>query len=183
LTCTTAPNIYLITASTGTQTCQPRYFDNGDGTVTDNQTGLMWEQKSGTIGPPNATDVHGVNNSYTWSGGTPFADGAGTHYSDFLPKLNGLNGTGGAPCFAGCCDWRNPSVGELRSILFAPFPTCAADPCIDPTFGPTQWFAYWSSSSPVSNSGSAWYVSFFSGNVNLSGKARSFPSRAVRGGR
>lgn len=41
LICTTAPNIYLITAANGTQTCQPRYVDNGDGTVTDNLVGLM----------------------------------------------------------------------------------------------------------------------------------------------
>jgi Collagen triple helix repeat (20 copies) len=45
LVCTTAPNVYLVTALSGTQTCQPRFVDNGDFTVTDNQTGLMWEKK------------------------------------------------------------------------------------------------------------------------------------------
>src|SRR5258707_162391 len=45
LVCATAPNVYLLTAANGTQTCQPRYVDNGDFTVTDNQTGLMWEKK------------------------------------------------------------------------------------------------------------------------------------------
>ena len=29
---------------------QPRFVDNGDGTITDNQTGLMWEKKTGTLG-------------------------------------------------------------------------------------------------------------------------------------
>ncbi|TMA85936.1 MAG: DUF1566 domain-containing protein, partial [Deltaproteobacteria bacterium] len=27
-----------------------RFVDNGDGTVTDNETGLIWEKKTGTVG-------------------------------------------------------------------------------------------------------------------------------------
>jgi hypothetical protein len=34
-----------------------RFVDNGDGTVTDVQTGLMWEQKTGTIGSAVICDV------------------------------------------------------------------------------------------------------------------------------
>ena len=31
-------------------TASPRFVDNGDGTVTDYQTCLMWEKKTGTVG-------------------------------------------------------------------------------------------------------------------------------------
>ena len=31
----------------GTATAATRFTDNGDGTVTDHQTGLMWEKKTG----------------------------------------------------------------------------------------------------------------------------------------
>jgi hypothetical protein len=36
------------------------YTDNGDGTITDNVTGLMWEKKSDDGG------IHDKDNMYTW---------------------------------------------------------------------------------------------------------------------
>lgn len=57
---------------------------------------------------------------------------------------------------AGHCDWRLPSedgrnspftgARELESILLAPSPPspCGTVPCIDPIFGPTVAFYYWS---------------------------------------
>jgi hypothetical protein len=101
LVCTTAPNVYLVTAPNGTQTCQPQDVDNGDGTVTDNATGLMWEKKTGTVNstycPGNSTtDVHDVNNCYTWSVAlTDIADPTGTLYDVLLWQLNGIVFPGG----------------------------------------------------------------------------------------
>jgi len=74
------------------------YTDNGDGTVTDNNTGLMWEKLddsnlAGTAG------IHDRDNTYTWAN-------AFVKVSD----LNALN-------FAGHSDWRVPSVMELQSIV------------------------------------------------------------------
>jgi hypothetical protein len=179
---TNAP--YLV-ISNGALTCQPRYVDTGDGTVTDNQTGLVWEKKSAA----GTGDVHDVNNTYTWSATvSSVTDPTGTLYSDFLQQLNGLNFSGGTSCFAGHCDWRIPSVGELRSILPAPFPACSS-PCTppDPPFGPTQASDYWSSSSQANGLFglfAAWYVSFIDGEVGSIGKFADFLSaRAVRGGR
>ena len=63
-----------------------RYLDNGDGTVSDLNTGLMWEKKTGTVGGPNPSDVHDVNNTYTWSTGDNLADG--TAFTAFLATLN-----------------------------------------------------------------------------------------------
>jgi len=163
----------------------PHFVDNGDGTVTDNQTGLMWEQKTGTVGVPGFTDAHDVNNTYTWS--TLGNDGGGTLFSDYLQQLDGLTlGGVGAACFADHCDWRIPTIGELRSILTEQFPACTSGLCIDPAFGPTQGAAYWSSTVYLAAPGSAWYVYFVNGAVNLSAKSGSSSNhyaRAVRGGR
>src|SRR5712692_6064603 len=53
---------------------QPRFVDNSDGTITDNQTGLMWEKKTGTLGnatlcldPTDCPNPHDVNNAYIWT--------------------------------------------------------------------------------------------------------------------
>ncbi len=179
--CTTTPNIYLIISTNGTQSCQPQYVDNGDGTVTDNSTGLMWEKKSAA----GTGDVHDVNNLYSWSTGSPW-NADGTLYSAFLQPLNGLSLTADRPsCFAGHCDWRIPSIGELRSILPAPYPACS-NPCTppDPLFGPTEAFLfYWSSSTVASLPGGAWLVSFGDGDVADLSKVNNFYGRAVRGGR
>jgi len=125
----------------------PRFVDNGNLTVTDRQTCLMWEKKTGTVGvlaacpdPAVVNCAHDVNRRYRW----PF--------TDFLAQLNGA-------AFAGHSDWRLPtSAGipyyptgndpELESILLAGGPffadhQCGTNPCIDPLFGPTtpNWYS------------------------------------------
>src|SRR5206468_11819693 len=70
------------------------YVDNGNGTVTDLNTGLVWEKLSddGT--------VHDKDNLYTW------ADAFTAH----VATLNGMS-------FAGHTDWRLPNVRELQAIV------------------------------------------------------------------
>src|SRR5262249_19397201 len=46
----------------------PSFADNGDGTVTDNRTGLQWEKKDGDDGTVNEADLHDVDNGYAWMG-------------------------------------------------------------------------------------------------------------------
>jgi hypothetical protein len=84
------------------------YTDNGDGTITDNSTGLMWEKKS------DDGSIHDKDSSYTWSGASYATTNVmdGTIKSAFLDTLNDVGG-GGASCFAGHCDWRMPNVKEL----------------------------------------------------------------------
>lgn len=141
------------------------YVDNGNGTVTDNNTGFMWEKK---------TDQN-VNDNYTWQGAL-----------DYVTTLNAMNGGAG---YAGYNDWRLPNIRELLSIV----DYSHSNPSINPVFGPTTgalvYAAYWSSTSwvgylPANN---AWAVEFadsFSNPVGVLpfGKASFLRVRAVRGG-
>jgi hypothetical protein len=70
------------------------YVDNGDGTITDTKTGLMWEKLS------DDGSMHDQDTTYTWA-------------NAFAVKVATLNGGGG---FAGYTDWRVPNVNELQSI-------------------------------------------------------------------
>ncbi len=163
---------------------EPRFVDHGDGTVTDNRTGLMWEKKTddGT--------VHDKDNFYWW---TDDADGDstdpdGTAFTEFLAELNnctyklGGETTGG---FAGHCDWRLPDVAELHSILLEEHPGFD-EPCIDETvFGPMGPLGdYWSSMTSASNPEDAYVVmlDYGCGDLGPSNKNGHSYARAVRGG-
>lgn len=125
-----------------------RYGDNGDGTVTDYDTGLQWEKKVSPGG--GATDPHDVDNKYTWN--TSGADETipdGTVFTDFLGKLNAVtspNGTTQIGGFAGHYDWRLPTSAELQTIVDFTEGNCdgGSGPCIGPIFGPTFASGYWS---------------------------------------
>jgi hypothetical protein len=159
------------------------YTDNGDGTITDNKTGLMWEKKDQS-GPGGIHDVH---NTYTWSGpsyGTSSYIMDGTIASTFLAALNGGSG------FAGHTDWRIPNRFELEtitnlqnliSVVDAVFNTNCAAGCTVTTCSCTQSSNYWSSTS-YQFPQSAWNVTFYDTSVNASVKSNSFYVRAVRGG-
>jgi hypothetical protein len=58
----------------------PRLVDNGDGTVTDNETGLMWEQKTDDGG------IHDATNRYSWSNGEPWQP-VGTAFATHAQRL------------------------------------------------------------------------------------------------
>jgi hypothetical protein len=106
-----------------------RFVDNGDGTVTDNCTGLMWQKDT--------ADVNGDGK----------IDGADTlPWCDALAYCENLS-------FAGHDDWRLPNVRELQSIVDYGRPS----PPIDPVFGALSSF-YWSSTSGAGGPGFAWYV-------------------------
>jgi hypothetical protein len=162
----------------------PRFEDNGDGTITDHQTCLMWEQKTGTVGGAvDYSNPHNVNNSYTWSVSGMAADGSA--FTDFLARINGtlcdeFTCTG----LGGHVDWRLPTSAELQTILLKPY-FCDTHPCIDPAFGPTQGSYYWSSTTAGWNPSVARIVDFIFGYLGSGdGKTdvRGNYVRAVRGG-
>src|SRR5207237_7486079 len=73
------------------------YTDNGNGTVTDNNTGLVWEKLSMD------GSVHHVSNTYTWANA----------FAQHVATLNSTN-------FAGHTDWRVPNVKELERNVNSP---------------------------------------------------------------
>ncbi len=109
------------------------FTDNGDGTVTDNNTTLMWQQ--------------GIAAPTTW-------DAAGTYCSNL--STGGYN------------DWRLPDPKELKSIVNHD----NVNPSIDTTYFPgtaNTW--YWSSTTFVQSSSSAWMVHFGAGVISQTSKA------------
>ena len=149
------------------------YVDNGDGTITDLNTGLMWEKGSqdGTI--------HDVNATNDW---------AHTFAKAFL--LNAMN-------FAGHNDWRVPNIRELQSIVDYQNQSPAVAPAFNNSCGPgctvltcscTAVGPYWSSTAAVTFTDQAWLVDFTDGSIFDDVKQFGpFPvvfedTRCVRGG-
>jgi hypothetical protein len=161
-----------------------RFVDNGDGTISDTQTGLMWEKKDGADGVPNPDDPHDVDNFYPWSvsGTTP----DGPAFTEFLARLNacttedGVTVTGG---FAGHCDWRLPTIPELATLLDGSVPGCGTGaPCTPAIFEPAQPYFYFSSTTKPDLPRFAWIVDFHDGQVFFGGKIGLKYTRAARGG-
>jgi len=131
-----------------------RYIDTGL-TVIDNETGLEWAKQVDCGGEPVACSDDPaycsaplcMQNTYNWSD-----TGANPDGNVFTLQLAQMNGQitpaqfpgGGTGCFAGDCDWRLPTLGELSSIHDCTFP----ETCIAPVFGPTDRARYVSSTSP-----------------------------------
>ncbi|MCC6766968.1 MAG: DUF1566 domain-containing protein [Deltaproteobacteria bacterium] len=145
------------------------YTDNGDGTITDDRTGLMWEKLS------DDGSLHDKDNYYTWT-------------NAFAVKIAGLNAGGG---FAGHTDWRLPNVNELQSLVSygavnpsvsAAFNTACAPACTVTTCSCTQSNFYWSATTYQDSPSLAWLVFFFDGDVYADGKPDNYYVRGVRGG-
>jgi hypothetical protein len=172
--------------SGGTLTCSGCYFDtdgcfdarfiaNDDGTITDRDTCLMWETKTGTVNPVGVAcgqtgcpDPHDVNNIYRYcQDESPFdfaCDNPGNPpdgglFQNFIARLNGLYG----PCFAGYCDWRAPNLGEQLTMFDG---TCAGgSPCTawdsnDAAYGSTgDEYVHSAVSEDATNTANKWCVS------------------------
>lgn len=128
-----------------------RFVDNGDGTVTDNSTGLMWEVK--TAGE-NCLHCVSQQDRRTWLAAM----------GPWISEVNGF--AGDVPDvsqsgFAGHEDWRVPTIAELQSLV-----DCSEGfPCIDPLFGEADECFFWSSSKLASSPSLVYTIYFVYGTI------------------
>jgi hypothetical protein len=138
------------------------YVDNGDGTVTDTVTGLMWDKC-----PYDQT-------ANDCSGGSAFR----FTWANALVQTVALNGIN----YKGHNDWRLPSIRELESLVKIGLTHPAIDDVAFPNTDLSQ--SYWSSTLAVHDS-SAWAVPFQTGDVatlDWSLQANNSFVRVVRNG-
>jgi hypothetical protein len=153
-----------------------RYTDHGDGTITDENTGLMWEKKSDDGG------LHDQHNAFVWEG-----NGSQETIWDWLEDVNAEGGAG----FAGHDDWRVPNVKELASLLDLDGSRPTVDPalhtgctpgCTVTTCSCTIDASHWTSTTFAATELFAWDVGFDIGFILIDEKAFPKPVRLVRGG-
>ncbi len=145
-------NSYPVRAVRGGNSSVPSFIDNGDGTVTDMATGLMWVQASAD------TDGDGTPDEMNWQ--------------DALAWCENLE-------LAGYTDWRLPNINELRSIVDYARYDPAIDTIFFPD---TTSNSYWSATTQTSSTNHGWSVKFGKGYESYGYKQYSYPVRAVRGG-
>jgi hypothetical protein len=136
------------------------FTDNGNGTVTDNNTGLIWQKED------NDTD-------YNWY------QASGTFDAAYNPSTYSVCGS---LSLGGYSDWRLPSKKELMTIV--DYGVHFPGPTINATYFPnTQLSFYWSSTPYADNPYFAWSVNFRDGGVDHDrGKGDYYYVRCMHGG-
>jgi len=163
----TGQTISYATSSTcgdgGTGACDDGYYeaglassytDNGNGTITDGNTGLMWKRCSE---PDTQTGACSGASTYTWQ--------------DAINQCEGLT-------YATYSDWRLPNAKELWSITkLEP----GAAPYIDQTAFPGTVSGFYWSATTYPNADLALGVYFADGSLPHNDKTGSYYVRCVRG--
>ena len=134
-----------------------RFQDQGNGTVTDLATGLIWKQCA--EGLSGAGCASGSAAAFTWPKALQHAEAA---------------------VFAGSDRWRLPNKKELASLV----EQRCYDPAINERYFPNtpSSAAFWSSSAYAAYSGDAWAVHFRDSSVTGYGKDYARYVRLVRAG-
>ena len=139
----------------GTGTNPDKYTDNLNGTVTDTEAGLMWQQD-----PSFSIDgVSGLDH-LNWEGAL-----------DYVARLNLIS-------FAGHSDWRVPNRNELQSFVDYSRNTPALNTSFFPA--PPLTYSWWSSTTEHGNIDQAWAVDLATGESTSNMKINGGNVRAVR---
>ncbi|MEE8483221.1 MAG: DUF1566 domain-containing protein [Nitrospinota bacterium] len=148
----------------------PSYTDNGDGTITDNVTGLMWQKC--LVGRNEDTTCSGTTTEYNWY------EASGTAEATYNP--GGATNVCGSETTGNYTDWRLPDLKERESI--ANYQNISGG-TINNTYFPSPAGTNWSSTAYAYNSSSAWFVNSGIGFVGAYDKTQSFiySVRCVRG--
>jgi hypothetical protein len=134
----------------------PRFTDNGDGTVTDNLTSLIWLKDPNCFGQRIWTDALNDSNSLA-SGSCGLTD----------------NSAAG--------DWRLPNVYEIQSLV----DYGNSNPSLSsqhPSYNDVLSSNYWSSTTQASDILKAWSITFHNGPLGIRVKTDSHYVWPVRGG-
>ncbi|MHC1725883.1 MAG: DUF1566 domain-containing protein [Syntrophobacteraceae bacterium] len=133
----------------------PRFTNNGNGTVTDNLTGLIWKRDANFAV------------AKTWA--------------EALGECNNLaSGSSGLSDGSQAGDWRLPNLKELLSLIDYGRSYAAL-----PSGHPFSWdpAPYWSSTTIANDTNSSWTVEFSLGGVGSSTKSDTAAVWPVRGGK
>ena len=140
----------------GVEWPEPRFENNGDGTITDNLTGLIWLKNANCFG------------TRIWS--------------QALSACNNLsNGSCGLTDGSVAGDWRLPNIIELESLVNAE----ESNPAVwlnTQGFSGVQSSYYWSATTYAYGTGYAWIVGLYYGYVIYYYKSNIYYVWPVRGG-
>lgn len=157
----------------------PRFTDNGNGTVSDNLSGLVWMKDANCIG----NILPGLDSDGTAGDGKV----AWQHGLDFIGGLNyGAHDCGNSD---GYTDWRLPNYRELNSLINLEY----SEPAISNSVGDAKWTEgdpftgipadydqadlatnnYWSSTTSAQYKDGAWVVKIATG-VNMPSNAYAY---------
>ena len=151
-----------------------RYEDNGDGTVSDCRTGLIWLKNAKCTDTPGGTGAISWNDAVSWAAWLK-------------------NGTCGLTDGSSKNDWRIPTKTELMAMIASARKQLFVNPVLTNSTGRAKWAQgdpfddiqadyYWSSSATADNVTYAWYVNMGDGYVFYAHKVDIYYVWPVRAG-
>jgi hypothetical protein len=136
----------------------PRFTDNGDGTVTDGLTGLMWLKDAGCL-KKRWNDSLNIIVDFNTNAQRYSCSGYSADYND----------------------WRMPNVKELESMINYEA-SDAAGWLKSAGFANVQYSSYWSSTSSKKSAAQAWIMNMKKSSKQLQNKKANYFAWPVRGG-